>query len=100
MAEHLYRAMAASVLGAEGVLPPPFGGRGGEVVRQAGILPGPSVGAECGDGGHEFRGIGALVGSGEGVAGRFVRGGRASGITIRVRLEAAATFPGMVAHPG
>ena len=76
----LDEGLAAGVVGAEGVLPSPFGGEGGEVVRQAGILPGPGVGAECGDGAHGFRGIGALVGSGDGVAGWLVRGNRVSGI--------------------
>ena len=79
----LDEGLAAGVVGAEGVLPSPFGGEGGEVVRQAGIFPDPGVGAECGDGGHGFRGIGALVGGGD-IAGRFVRDNRVSGITSGV----------------
>ena len=74
----LDEGLAAGVVGAEGVLPSPFGGEGGEVVRQAGGLSGPGVGAECFDGARGFGNGGSTVGRGSGAGGRFVRGGRAS----------------------
>ena len=51
----LDEGLAAGVVGAEGALPSPFGGEGGEVVRQAGILPGPGIGSKGVDGVHGFR---------------------------------------------
>ena len=83
----LDESLAAGVVGAEGALPSPFGGEGGEVLRQAGILPDPGVGSRSVDGVHGFRGIRALVGSGEGTTGRCIRGSRASGITSRVPIR-------------
>ena len=71
----LDEGLTAGVVGTESVLPPPFRGKGGEVVRQAGVLLGPGVGAEGGEGGPGFGGGGALVGSGRVLVGWFVRNG-------------------------
>ena len=69
----LDEGLATGVVGAESILPSPFGGEGGEVVRQAGVLSGPGIGAEGVEGGSGSSGIGALVGCGRVPVGWFVR---------------------------
>ena len=86
----LDEGLPAGVVGAEGVFPPPFGSEGGEVVGQSGIVAGPGVGAERGEGGHGFRGVGAVVGG----TGRFVRRRRASGVTRSVSAGSSVGVAG------
>ena len=96
----LDEGLAAGVVGAEGVLPSPFGGEGGEVVRQAGILPGPSVDAECGDGARGFGHGGSPVGRGRVPAGWLVRSDAALRTTSRGRVAGDVGAIGRFVHDG
>ena len=89
----------ADILPAEGALPSPFGVRAAKSSGKR-VLPGPGIGAECFDGGHGFRGIGALVRSGDDVAGQFIRGNRVSGITSRVPTGMRTGSDGGVSRHG
>ena len=70
----LDEGLPAGAVGAEGVLPAPFRGEGGEVVRQAGIVAGPGVGAECGEGRVPTGGADGVSARGSAVG--MIRGGR------------------------